>query len=801
MGKISISALCSLCVLLGLVPIKYTNYQANPPQNPPNDLIAFIRDSNIWIIRPDGSDERQLTTRDNYSEPSISPSGSYIAFIYTENHGGAEIRVLELVSQTERTLVPAEKTPFVLLGNYYAFFSLQWSRDEKYLFFLTADGRAQGYSLGKVEISTGLQTRDIIVSQPREIKISPIGRQVAYKIYYNSPPIGWGLVINDLNGKSPVIIVPVSNGNYIGGFCWSAQADKLFYFKSTLRDQSSPTLVSVSTRDGQSVTIETRIPTDADLVACSPSGSYLLLKQGQTLILLDPTAGSQRVLTTGEQPSWVAGMPQTVVTPYSTCGSWQWTGPYSANDQRIKVTPVTTKPGLPECQGAFELKNNTAFLIFSDYTMGLYIQADAARFIWQPTKNPPDHVNLLSILPLEIRPQPASITQPGTVFIQGNISDTTIAIDMSKFLITAVLAYKYDDDIKCYIPDEQIASLSVEIYEVMTTAADLAISGHIFESMQELKHVAGRFYERAIEALLKSDYKCVADDLSNTLFGTAAAQIGSLSIKPAVLAKLAIDFTTWLGKSLWDLYSFNGLPAKAYLEYQPATASPIPTIDSTPTVGIGESKLIGVWRGQVEGGSAGTTTSEEKIFEIVPNCEENQYCLDVLEAKDFHFNLIPPTNRIQGADACFNLIAPATDTMDAFPFYTACFTLQLDGSVMYEGNGPLWGEEGVLQPMDKYTAEAYKTSINASCQQTLPPKLKNGIPARVAFTDGQPLVLHAYLGTQSQKVGSLPEGSQFSVMSGPICSGGYWWWFISYQGSLVWVAEGDTKVYFIERLP
>ena len=102
--------------------------------------------------------------------------------------------------------------------------------------------------------------------------------------------------------------------------------------------------------------------------------------------------------------------------------------------------------------------------------------------------------------------------------------------------------------------------------------------------------------------------------------------------------------------------------------------------------------------------------------------------------------------------------------------------------------------------MDDQSFEALKVSVNASCQQTLEPRMKNGMQARVAFTDGYPLVLRAYPGTNSQKVGSIPEGDQISILSGPVCSDGYWWWFVSSNGSLVWVAEGDSKVYFIEPI-
>ncbi len=51
------------------------------PSAAPSGQIAFVRDSDIWVINADGTNERRLTTTDAYeSDPTWSPDGSTIAY-------------------------------------------------------------------------------------------------------------------------------------------------------------------------------------------------------------------------------------------------------------------------------------------------------------------------------------------------------------------------------------------------------------------------------------------------------------------------------------------------------------------------------------------------------------------------------------------------------------------------------------------------------------------------------------------------------------------------------------------------
>jgi hypothetical protein len=85
-----------------------------------------------------------------------------------------------------------------------------------------------------------------------------------------------------------------------------------------------------------------------------------------------------------------------------------------------------------------------------------------------------------------------------------------------------------------------------------------------------------------------------------------------------------------------------------------------------------------------------------------------------------------------------------------------------------------------------------------SCGDALPPRLIAGGAGQVAFTDGAPLNVRLAAGLDGEQLGQLPEGSSFSVLNGPFCADGIYWWEIRAADLNGFVAEAVDGTYLIE---
>jgi len=89
------------------------------------------------------------------------------------------------------------------------------------------------------------------------------------------------------------------------------------------------------------------------------------------------------------------------------------------------------------------------------------------------------------------------------------------------------------------------------------------------------------------------------------------------------------------------------------------------------------------------------------------------------------------------------------------------------------------------------------TVVDSSCQGN-PISLSSGDTAQV--TPGPPNNLRRNSSTSSSIIGSIPGGGRFSVVGGPKCQDGYWWWQITYNGVTGWTAQGNGSQLWIQRV-
>ncbi len=86
------------------------------------------------------------------------------------------------------------------------------------------------------------------------------------------------------------------------------------------------------------------------------------------------------------------------------------------------------------------------------------------------------------------------------------------------------------------------------------------------------------------------------------------------------------------------------------------------------------------------------------------------------------------------------------------------------------------------------------------CGDAPAPRLTVDGRGRVAFSDGQPLNLRDAASLGGSRIGSLPEGSAFTVREGPVCADGIYWWRVQAADLTGWAAEGQAGAYFVEPL-
>ena len=80
----------------------------------------------------------------------------------------------------------------------------------------------------------------------------------------------------------------------------------------------------------------------------------------------------------------------------------------------------------------------------------------------------------------------------------------------------------------------------------------------------------------------------------------------------------------------------------------------------------------------------------------------------------------------------------------------------------------------------------------------------------MTFTDGRPLRLRSSAEVMDENIIELlPEGTRLQIVDGPVCvsvpdsDAAFIFWYVRVRASGLhgWVAEGDTRMYYIEIYP
>lgn len=119
----------------------------------------------------------------------------------------------------------------------------------------------------------------------------------------------------------------------------------------------------------------------------------------------------------------------------------------------------------------------------------------------------------------------------------------------------------------------------------------------------------------------------------------------------------------------------------------------------------------------------------------------------------------------------------------------SCVTISLtvDGS---PGNDVTEGDQTAPETGGSGPSGQSQGSDASSCQGSAL-SLSPGDTARIS--PGPDNNLRRNPSTDSSLIGSIPAGGSFTILDGPRCGNGYWWWEVDYNGKEGWTAQGDEE--------
>ncbi len=242
-------------------------------------------------------------------------------------------------------------------------------------------------------------------------------------------------------------------------------------------------------------------------------------------------------------------------TQTEECGTWKWEGPGEEKDLRIKTTLIIGSSG-DDCHGAFRLKNDTGvWWLGGGYSLALRAHSENANIVWRPP--PPAGAQSVLLTPwidVELHGTPLNRTSGGQVFVTGDMTLGTVAVDTSIFLLKAVLALA-PPGLSCWIPEEHILFTGIRLSNILVTATELALRGDFTGAWWELLQIAHHFYEASGEVMVGLGIDCAAE-----IFKGAAK-------RPVIIAKIAWAYLTWVPIVIWDYIKYRGQSANVLVVY------------------------------------------------------------------------------------------------------------------------------------------------------------------------------------------------------------------------------------------
>ncbi len=151
--------------------------------SPDHQQIVYVSDTNgqknLYLMRADGSEQRQLTTFDS-DDPMWAPDGSQIVFVSNIRSGNADIYTVDIDSTTTEPLTANSPAIHQLTSNSYPEYRPVWSPDGTHIAFQIGKSSSQ-WDIEVLNLDTNTTTT--LVSDGKinyQPMWSPDGSHIAY---------------------------------------------------------------------------------------------------------------------------------------------------------------------------------------------------------------------------------------------------------------------------------------------------------------------------------------------------------------------------------------------------------------------------------------------------------------------------------------------------------------------------------------------------------------------------------------------------------------------------------------------
>jgi Tol biopolymer transport system component len=282
------------------------------------DALVFVRDSDVWIIKPDGTGETRITASpEPKAYPRLSPDGRYVVFTSylggEDNSEGASVKRVSLGGTgAERTVTTMTKgfAPVYLPDGRIAFVrtvsrqagSITYTWDE--IFLMKAEGGGENRLTDYSSINDSGEGLRILYLSP-----SPDGNSIAF-VRGRRSDARWVSIVSlnggntDYLGAPPLEPNPSGRGLADGSIALDAQGRIVLSHASLSREtvQTGRHIYLLDPRGGNETLLSSGV--DDFNPTLSPNGFNIAYETAGRIVMAESSGFRLQNLTSGAMPSW-----------------------------------------------------------------------------------------------------------------------------------------------------------------------------------------------------------------------------------------------------------------------------------------------------------------------------------------------------------------------------------------------------------------------------------------------------------------------------------------------------------------